>query len=131
VRLKTSGTCLTEQLGVWLRPALIGIDDASTSSPCGPSARDALGQLTKRVPFEQWFEGKRLEFALGSQSVSSVCRRIALSGLQLVVLDGADLSGGCEGTARSRQSPLGRREETPLVRKASAMHWQVDVRGLR
>ena len=68
---------------------------------------------------------------LTSLDLGSARRRTALNGLKLMVLDGRDQSGGREGTARRRRGPLGGRERTVLVRKASARHWQVDVKGLR
>ena len=122
---------LSNQPGVWLRPGLIGIDDASTSSPCGPSARRALGQLAISAPAEQWFGGKRSVYVLVRENLSSARRsvalarlelesarrRTALNGLELMVLDRADPSSGCEGTARSWRSPLGGREVTELVTK--------------
>ena len=132
-------------LGVWLRPDVIGIDAVSRPAPFGPSARRAPGQLAISVLLERWFDGKRSVYVLVRENLSSTRRSVVLVRLDLVsarrrtalnyqelkVLDGADPAGGREGTARRRPSPLGGRDQTVLVRKASARHWQVDVKGLR
>lgn len=123
---------VSKQLGVWLRSELIGIDAVSRPSPFGPSARDALGQLAIDAPAEQWFGGDRSKCVLDRENLSSTCRSVvldrldlesgrrktALSGLELMVLDRADPSGGCEGTARGRRGPVGERDVTKLVTKA-------------
>ena len=130
--LTKSSRDLGKQPGVWLRPDVIGIDDASRSSPCGPSARRALGQLAIRAPSEEWFDGKRLVYVLvrknpastrgcvvlANKNLASVCRRTALNGLELVVLDRRGPSGGCEGTAPRRRRLVGGRDVTELVTKA-------------
>ena len=118
--LTKSSRDLSKQLGVWIRPELIGIDAVSRSSPFGSSARHALGQLAISVPSEQWFDGKRSVYVLVRDNLESARRRTALNYQELKVLGGADSAGGREGTARRRRGPLGGRERTVLVRKALA-----------
>ena len=139
--LTKSSRDLSEQLGVWLRPDVIGSDAVSRSAPFGPSARQALGQLTRSVPSEQSFRGKRLVYVLVRDNLTSIRksvvlarldlgsarRRTALNGLKLMVLDGADRRvdvKGLRGAGGVRSADV----NGPCW---SERHWQVDVKGLR
>ena len=139
--LTKSSRDLSEQLGVWLRPDVIGSDAVSRSAPFGPSARQVLGQLTRSVPSEQSFRGKRSVYVLvrdnlastrrrvmvGRLSLSSVCRRIALNGLELLVFDGADRRTDVKGLREA----AGVRSADVKRPRWSERHWQVDAKGLR